>query len=381
MRSLTWPQVNAWRLARHRLSPRQAGSRGFERIAAEVCGIHAQMMSAAELQLAARVEWLTPRRVQDALWKRHSLIKTWAMRGTLHLFSAEDFPLYAAAFRIRDHWRKPYWLKYFAVSEKEMVAIIDGIADVLGDGRPRTREELAREVASHVGPRTRQQLSADSWGALLKPAASGGVLAFGPNRGRNVTFIRPDRWIEGWRDLEPEPSAREILRRFVHMHGPTRLDNYRHWWGLATSTAKRVWRPLEDELEEVDVEGERAWVLAADAAAIAGMEPDHSVRLVPNFDSYLLAYHPRSALVAGDARELIFRQQGWISPVLLVGGKAAGVWELERQPIRALVRVEALGRLPAGSRKAIGEEAARIGGFLGAEPEVRFEPVTFLKAR
>jgi DNA glycosylase AlkZ-like len=381
MRSLTWPQVNAWRLARHRLSPRRAGSRGFERIAVDICGIHAQMMSAAELQLAARVEGLTPRRVQDALWKRHSLIKTWAMRGTLHLFSAEDFPLYAAAFRIRDHWRKPYWLKYFAVSEKEMVAIIDGIADVLEDGRPRTREELAGEVASHVGPHARQQLSADSWGALLKPAAAGGVLAFGPSVGRNVTFVRPDRWIEGWRDLEPEPSAREILRRFVHMHGPTRLDNYRHWWGLATSTAKRVWRPLEEELEEVDVEGERAWVLAADAAAIAGMEPDHSVRLVPNFDSYLLAYHPRSALVAGGAREVIFRQQGWISPVLLVGGKAAGVWELERQPSRALVRVEALGRLPAGGRKAIGEEAARIGAFLGAEPEVRFEPVTFLKAR
>jgi hypothetical protein len=381
MRSLTWPQVNAWRLARHRLSPRRAGSRGFERIAVDICGIHAQMMSAAELQLAARVEGLTPRRVQDALWKRHSLIKTWAMRGTLHLFSAEDFPLYAAAFRIRDHWRKPYWLKYFAVSEKEMVAIIDGIADVLEDGRPRTREELAGEVASHVGPHARQHLSADSWGALLKPAAAGGVLAFGPSVGRNVTFVRPDRWIEGWRDLEPEPSAREILRRFVHMHGPTRLDNYRHWWGLATSSAKRVWRPLEEELEEVDVESERAWVLAADAAAIAGMEPDHSVRLVPNFDSYLLAYHPRSALVAGGAREVIFRQQGWISPVLLVGGKAAGVWELERQPGRALVRVEAFGRLPAGGRKAIGEEAARIGAFLGAEPEVRFEPVSFLKAR
>jgi Winged helix DNA-binding domain len=381
MTSLTWPQVNAWRLARHRLSPRRATPRGFERVAADICGIHAQMMSAAELQLAARVEGLTPRRIQDALWKGHSLIKTWAMRGTLHLFSAQDFPLYAAAFRIRDHWRRPSWLKAFDVSDAEMVAIIDGIGDVLGDGVARTREELAGEVASRVGAHAREKLLADSWGALLKPAASGGVLAFGPNRGRNVTFVRPDRWIEGWQDLEPGPSAGEILRRFVHMHGPTRAENFAHWWGLAQAPAKRVWRSVEKELAEVDVEGERAWVLAADATAIAGMEPDRSVRLVPNFDSYLLAYHPRSSMVRDRARELIFRPQGWISPVLLVGGEAAGVWELDRKPGRAVVRVEPFGRLPAGARKAAGEEAARIAAFLGLEPEVRFEPVTYLKAR
>jgi hypothetical protein len=379
--SLTWPQVNAWRLARHRLSPRQGSPRSFERIAADICGIHAQMMSAAELQLAARVDGLTPRLVQDALWKRHSLIKTWAMRGTLHLFSAEDFPLYAAAFRIRDHWRRPSWLKAFGVSDAEMVAIIDGIGDVLEDGVARTREELAGEVASRVGAHTREKLLGDSWGALLKPAASGGVLAFGPNRGRNVTFVRPDRWIEGWQDFEPEPSAAEILRRFVHMHGPTRPENFAHWWGLAQSKAKRVWRSIGEELEEVEVEGEQAWVLRPDAVEIAALERDRSVRLVPNFDAYLLAYHPRSSLVQDEVRELIFRQQGWISPVVLVGGEAAGIWELERKPGRAVVRVEPFGRLPAGARKGIGEEAARLAAFLKQEPEVRFEPVTFLKNR
>ena len=76
-----------------------------------MCGVQAQLMSSAELQFAARIDGLSPDDVGQGLWERRSLVKTWAMRGTLHLFSAEDFPLYAAALRTRDHWRKPAWLR------------------------------------------------------------------------------------------------------------------------------------------------------------------------------------------------------------------------------------------------------------------------------
>jgi hypothetical protein len=148
---------------------------------------------------------------------------------------------------------------------------------------------------------------------------------------------------------------------------------------MATATARRVWRRLEEELEPVEVEGQPASVLSADTEAIATMEPDHSVRLVPNFDAYLLAYHPRSAFVADGVREAIFRPQGWISPVVLAGGEARGIWELERKPDRAVVRVEPFGRLAAGARKQIAEEAQRLAAFVGLEAETRFEPVTFLK--
>src|SRR6266540_1199767 len=109
-----------------------------------------------------------------------SLVKTWAMRGTLHLFSADEFPLYAVAMQSRDHWRKPYWLKAFGVSLGEMEAIIKGIHDVLDDGRHLTREQLSAEAA-----------------------AAAGALAFGPNVGRNVSFVRPDRWLAKWRDVDP----------------------------------------------------------------------------------------------------------------------------------------------------------------------------------
>jgi hypothetical protein len=344
-----------------------------------MCGVHAQVMSAAELQFGARIDGVTPRRVQDALWKKRSLVKSWAMRGTLHLFSAEDFPLVVAALQSRENWRKPYWLKAFGVSLKEMEAIIEGIREVLEDGGALTRQQLSAEVAAQLPKHAREMLFADSWGALLKPAAYGGALAFGPNIGRNVSFVRPDRWLGTWREVEPLEALETIVRRFLHMHGPTRPENFAHWWGAQAAVVKRLWRSMASNLEAVDVEGDQAWVLAEDADAIAASKPDRAVRLLPNFDAYLMAFHPRSRLVSNAGRDLIFRPQGWISPVLLVGGEALGVWELERKPNRAEIRIEPLGKLPTGTRPAIGEETARLGQFLGLETELKFEPVTFLK--
>jgi len=66
-------------------------------VAAAICGLHAQLMSSAELTLWARVAGLEPDAVQRALWDDRSLVKTWAMRGTLHLLPAADYPLWQPA--------------------------------------------------------------------------------------------------------------------------------------------------------------------------------------------------------------------------------------------------------------------------------------------
>ena len=81
---LGWAQVMAWRTARHHLDERVPAKAMLD-VVAEIAGVHVQVMSSAELTLAARVEGLGPDDVRCALWQERSLVKTWAMRGTLHL--------------------------------------------------------------------------------------------------------------------------------------------------------------------------------------------------------------------------------------------------------------------------------------------------------
>ena len=90
--ALTWEQVRAWRLRRHFLAER-APSAAMLEVASRLCGVHAQVMSSAELTLLARIDGLEPGAVDAALWQDRTLVKTWAMRGTLHLFPAGELGL------------------------------------------------------------------------------------------------------------------------------------------------------------------------------------------------------------------------------------------------------------------------------------------------
>jgi len=339
-------------------------------VVADLCGAHAQLMSAAALSLWSRVSDLRPQDVRDALWERRSLVKTWGMRGTLHLFSADEFPLYAAALSTRVGYTRNVWLKYFGLTLGQVEAVIEAIGAALSD-RPVSRQDLADAVARRAGSKMRAKMLS-GWGTMLKPAASRGALIFGPSRGQNVTFVRPDRWLRRWRTLEPEGAVRQVVLRYLEAYGPATHDDFARWWGIDPGPARRLMASLEAQLEAVQVDGRRAWMRAGQSRRIRGMTPPEGVRLLPNFDPYVIAYRPREDLVEPRFAPRIFRPQAWVSPVLLVDGRAAGVWTQSRRGSRIEVTVEPFARLRPAVRRIVGEEVARLGEFLGGRAEVTF---------
>ena len=356
--------MRAWRVARHGLAER-APHEELLAVASRLCGVHAQLMGSAELTLWARLDALPPDAVAKALWEDRTLVKTWAMRGTLHLLPADELGLWQAGLATYRHYLKPVWFRAFDITEAQLLALIDAVGDALG-GEPLTRAELAGAVAERLGDEGMREKLQQGFGAYLKPAAFRGRLCFGPGDGQKVRFTRPDVWLghapEG---PEPEEALREIARRYLAVHGPATREDLRRWWATTPAAAGKLLRSLEDA-EEVEVEGEPRWMLAADAAEAAGLPAADGVRLLPAFDQYVIAAtkHARH-FVRGDHLERIYRPQGWISPVVLVDGAMAGVWRHERKGKRLEVEVEPFGRLRRGARPAIAEEAERLGRLLG----------------
>lgn len=366
---VSWQQVHAFRLAGHHLDKR-APRKDLTRVVSDIGGMQAQVMSAAELQVGVRVD-CNVADVRKALWTDRTLVKTWLMRGTLHLVPAVDLPLYTAAMRIRWIRTLNAWLKFVQLTEPEFVSILNSIGESV-DGSPMTREELISKVAHGRSAHVREVLKS-GWGGMLKPVARRGLLCFGPSRGQSVTFVRPELWLDSWTELDPDEALVEVARRYLRAYGPATQVDFARWWGAWPGVGKAAWAGLAGELARVSIEGRRADILEVDLTRLDKASAGPLVRLLPAFDPYLMGHSSRDHLFEAAYRARVSRTAGWISPVVLVDGRVVATWShsIAKEVLR--ITVEPLGRLPPKLRPEVRLRAEELASTLGlAKVEVTF---------
>jgi hypothetical protein len=368
--STDWSRVLALRLARQCVIERSGPDRLVE-VVGRLIGLHAQVMSSAELQAAARIDGLRVDDVRDALWDRRTLVKVWAFRQTLHLLTTDDLAEFVLAARSLERWHTPVWLRYFKMTEPQVAELIDAIGDALSD-RPMTRVEVVDSVVERTRrPHLREDMLT-GWGTFLGPAAQRGKLVFGPSNGRNVAFVNPSDWLG--RAIEPtdDPDAQDralgrlICRYLAVFPGASREMIARWWGGGRLAGVNRALKHIEADLAEIDVDGARGLILREDAAALEAVSAEHEVRLLPGFDPFTNELPRRVDSVLGDAHhDRVHRTAGWVTPIVVVDGRVAGTWEIENGRTGAgTVGVQAFGRWRGGARKELVAEVDRIAAFL-----------------
>jgi hypothetical protein len=321
-------------MARQSLAPRSSDP--VAQIVRRSAGIQAQVHSAAVLAVAQRRP--TPRRgeVDRALWRDRTIVKTWAMRGTLHLLAADELPAVVATMSTLRTWAQPAYQGYFGVTAQEIERVRDAIGEVLAD-RVLTREELGAEVSKRVRSKGVNARLGSGWGELLKPAAFAGALIQGPPRGGSVTYTRPDTWLKAWTPPpDPVEGGAALVRSYLHAHGPATMKDVAYWWARQGVAKVRPWfTRLGDEVAEVDVDRQPHLMLAADVDSLRRQRPNRDVRLLPAFDQYVLAAaRDIEHLVPADHRPDVFRKiNGWIAPTVVFGGRVVGTWASEKGAI------------------------------------------------
>jgi uncharacterized protein YcaQ len=371
--TLSWDAVLAWRMRRQHLEQRAPAGDLLE-VASDICGLHAQVTSSADLTLWARLDGYTPGTLEHVLWTDRRLIKTWAMRGTLHMLPTSEFGEYIALLSHRpDNTLKPTWLRGFRITAEQMTTLMETIPQAL-NGEPLSRTELADAVVRISGDPSLAEHLGHSWGALLKPNASRGELCFAPGEGQRVRFTRPDRWIGEWDRVDPDDGLRAVLRRFLGTYGPVTRDDVSRWLGITSAPlGLRLLQTLGDELICVSLPESDGphWMLAIDLDELQGGATSTTVRLLPGFDQYVVnSPRDREAILPQAFRAQIHRQQGWISPVVCIGGVMRGVWKHERKGKTLRVEVVPFAKLTKPQKRDIEAEATRFGTFLDAAPKV-----------
>jgi hypothetical protein len=246
------------------------------------------------------------------------LVRTWAMRGTLHLLHEDDLwavrllgPTFIAAGRRRR--------AQLGLTDELCERALSALREVLTE--PLDRAELVRRLAE-VGIALDPKSQAPAH--LLAFAAHSGVLCRGLDDTYRLLRI----------DGEPR-GVDELWRRYRRAYGPATPDDFAAWSGLPK-------RQLKD-LPEV-----------ADEPA----EPGGTVRVLGHFDPYLLGYRDRSAALAPEHAPLVQTGGGFLTPHVVVDGRVVAVWR--RDGARIVVR-------PFGERPDVAEEVADLGRFLDVD--------------
>ncbi|GAC1408241.1 MAG: winged helix DNA-binding domain-containing protein [Chloroflexota bacterium] len=359
----TWDKVLAWRMARHFLELPAAG--GPIEVVRRLAGVQAQVASASEMAVALRLTNPKMGELTEALNER-TLIKIWVMRGTLHVLLSDVAGTYLALIAAGKSWERPSWQKTFA-SAAQMNTLMEVVPGIL-DGRVLSREELITEVLERTRDAHLAEGLRSGWGSILKPLAWKGLLCHGPAVGNRASFTCPRSWVPDWRELPPvEDAARIAIPAYLGAYGPASMEAFDTWLTRKTTskTSLRAWFDAAgNALTVVDIEGHRAFARTEDIEEIMQTSPSTTVRLLGAFDQYVLGLGTGDTqIIPAVRRPDVSRTAGWISSVVVAGGRVVGTWEIRESTLEVTHFKESERPQTACLEKEVG----RITTLLGTE--------------
>jgi len=308
--------------------------------------------------MRVRSTGLDARDVDRALNEKRSIVRSWLMRGTLHLVAAEDLrwlvellgPVFARAFATRH--------AQLGLDDDLKTRGVVAIRQILTDG-PLARRELVDRLRAH---NIALDLKTQAPIHLIGLAALQGVLCIGPEHDGEATYVLLDDWVPRVRSTPRATALGELARRYFAAYGPATVGDLSAWSGIAMAEARSAVTAAKASLAEVTVHGEPGFALK-DRLERSTTSAALDVRLLPAFDTYLLGYRKRDLAVPAPLQRRLQRGGGWIHPAVVVNGRAVAAWSLRKSGGRAELRVEPFDAI---SRAAVGIEAevADIGRFL-----------------
>jgi hypothetical protein len=338
----------------------------------DVFGLQAQLWSATTLGMRARSAGLDTGKVTRALNSDRSIVRTWLMRGTLHVVAAEDVrwllhllgPVFARAGSSRH--------AQLGLDDDLKARGVAAIRRILTEAGPLTRYELVDRLRSRqvaLDPKTQAPIH------LIGLAALQGVLCLGPDReDGESTYVLLDDWVPQARQPSREAALAELARRYFAAYGPATVEDLRAWSGLPMIDARSAVHGARASLTEVVIEGGPGFVLKQRRRLDAKLVKT-DVRLLPAFDTYLLAYRRRDLAVSPPLQRQLQRGGGWLHPAVVVNGRAVAAWSLRKSGSRAgRVLVEPSEPLPRTVRASIDAEVADIARFLDLRLAVEIAP-------
>lgn len=319
------------------------------------------------------VRWMTAMQAQDlpaALWAvglRSSgaglesvrsalddgeIVRSWPMRGTLHLVAPEDLRWMLSITTPRMIRAVAARHRQLEISEGDINLCRDVALEILTGGKTATRQEMfgAFEAAGQV---TKEQRGVHLLGLLCQTAS----IVLGPLAGNQQKFAAFDEWISESRSLEREEGIAEWVLRYIRSHGPATERDFSWWSGIPLTEVRQGLRSAGSELVKLVFEGTTYWLSPSTAELLdVGVPGGRSVQALPAFDEFLLGYTNRSLVLPPEhADKIVPGGNGVFKKIIVSGGAVVGTWGVQGSgKAAAVVPITFDEAKPMGSAAAAG---------------------------
>jgi winged helix DNA-binding protein len=289
------------------------------------------------------------------------VVKVFAFRGATHLMTPRDAGAYLAVRASSRMWELPSWRSYYRLEPPDWPRFREYVREALAEG-PLTRSELVAALARSSRYRHLSTIIAEGNETLLKPLTWQGDLGLGPVRDGEPTFLRLDG-VPGWAGIPgPDEAGSSVVVAYLHVYGPATRETILDWVGTGLGARRRAvtrWlAQLDEQCEEVTVDGERLLVLTDDVDDLRAAPASAAVRLLPGRDPWVMAPGTSDTrVVPPDRREVVSRSAN----LVVSHGALAGTWALRGERLHVSWFAES-GRVP---RSALEEETVALARFLG----------------
>jgi hypothetical protein len=293
--------------------------------------------------------------IEQAIANR-TIVRTWAMRGTLHLVAAQDvrWLLQLVGPRIIARGAADD-IRRFALDEVEF-AKIDKVLNKILHGKRLTRKETYAALEQH-GIATEGQRGYH----ILARAGLRGQICFGEWQGKAETFTLLDEWLPPTRMMRRDEALAELALRYFRSHGPATLQDFVWWSSLTVAEARAGLEGARSQLIQETV-GDMTYWLPHDSQPDKGKSP--GMHLLPGFDEYLLGYADRSLILEKVHNAKVIHSNGIFKPTVVVDGQIVGVWGRASKKAAVAVTPSLFTTLTKTQHKALAAAAARYGAFL-----------------
>jgi uncharacterized protein YcaQ len=375
LETISMDKVRRLYLVKHHLF-KKAGRKDLVKVVGDVCGLHAQAATSPYLALWSRVEGFEDKLLDGALFEDRSLVKTWVMRGTLHIVQSKELPVYNRSLRrvwFEHHgryMRAPDWPSI----EQRRSLIYPRILQALTQ-KPLKRKDLVDKVRFLLKDDSQPYKRLFSgWGGILKETAYEGLTVHAKPCERESCFARLNQWLPEIElsSVSEEEAQKQLLIKYLRGYGPATQQDFSLWSGLMAGDAKRAIENASPLLEQIRIEGAKGefWILKEDRRILNSIDADEPapVRLLPKFDSILLGHKDRSRIVKDQYKKLVFKPKaGDIAATVLVDGQVAGTWRHKRKRHTLAVSVKPFEKMAKADVEEVKQQAKGLSQYMGAE--------------